>query len=534
MRNIAPSASDNGESLVVDFHTSSVLGKYPAKQHALRVVEQLDVKEGLIYLPGAVKALLEDSDMPVPFRQRRYFFYLSGVNEADCHLTYDIQQDELILWLPPIDPVRVVWVGRGSTVEEACDKYDIDESHYSRDLSKYIEEWIKSNPGKMYLLHASQSARPSNVHLLDKKRVDFGKLPRAMDYCRARKDPHEVGLIRKACNISSAAHTAVLRNLLHYTNEAQVEACFLEHCVAEDAKNQAYEIIAGSGSNGAILHYVKNDEDFGDSQFMVLDAGCEWDCYASDITRTIPLSGRWPSEEAKQIYDLVQTMQSSCITALRPGRRFLDLYFVAHSIAIQGLLKLGILHNGTFAEIWKAGTSRAFFPHGLGHHMGLEVHDVSERPITAARQNAGMAVPRPGFSGAKLERMSTTSDAGLAMIDMDDLTEIEQFDLTPELCLAPCDSESNLLEEGMVVTVEPGIYFNRFALEQLYLCNPTHSKYIDREMLERYMPVGGVRIEDDVLITRDHFEILTTAPKGEQALKIIRGEEPCREGVTLL
>lgn len=110
---------------------------------------------------------------------------------------------------------------------------------------------------------------------------------------------------------------------------------------------------------------------------MCLDAGAEWQGYASDVTRTFPLSGDWPSREAKQIYDLVQRMQTKCMDMLGPGKRFVDAQYLAHLVAIEGLLELGIFHNGSKEDIYAAGTSVAFFPHGLGHHMGLEVHDVS-------------------------------------------------------------------------------------------------------------------------------------------------------------
>jgi Xaa-Pro dipeptidase len=160
----------------------------------------------------------------------------------------------------------------------------------------------------------------------------------------------------------------------------------LDVCVSHQAKQQAYDPIAASGPNAGTLHYDANNEDFGNRQLMCLDAGCEYELYASDITRTFPLSHSWPSKEAANIYNLVERMQEACIKRLAPGVRYLDLHVLAHQIAIDGLLALGILHNGTKEEIYKAGTSRAFFPHGLGHHIGLEVHDVGQADLMSMRR----------------------------------------------------------------------------------------------------------------------------------------------------
>ncbi|KAL0259367.1 hypothetical protein SLS55_005103 [Diplodia seriata] len=463
---------------------ASPLDKYPAKQHARRVAEFLGVEKGLIYLPGSPTAYLEDSDQFVPFRQRRYFYYLSGVDEADCHLTYDIHSDFLTLYVPtPGSARKVYYNGRGSSPEEALEKYDIDAADYSYAVTGYVEFWMSQHPGNVYILHPDQAVVPGH----DKSpRVNYTRLQAAIDGARVRKDQHEIKLIRKANEISAKAHKNVLKNILAFKNEAQVEATFLDTCVAADAKHQAYEIIAASGENASTLHYIKNDEPFQDRPLMCLDAGCEWQCYASDVTRTFPLTGQWPSKEAKEIYDLVLDMQTECIDAIRPGARYLDIHYLAHRILILGLLELGIFHNGTPQEIFDAGTSLAFLPHGLGHHLGLEVHDVSDVPLMAA-----------------------TSGSVSPVVD-------------PEMCKAPVIPHHPALEEGMVVTVEPGIYFNRYALNAVYLSNPIHSKYINKKVLSRYLPVGGVRIEDDILVTDDGYENLTTAPKGEEMLRIIQ------------
>lgn len=309
----------------------------------------------------------------------------SSCNEPDCHLTYDIQHDTLALFIPRIDEKRVIWNGRGSTRAEALSKYDVDEVYYSDEITEYIADWYhrSCNRGKFFILHDSQGKQLNNTR---PGTIDFWSLQPAMNVARMIKDDHEIELIQKANDISSKAHRAVLSNILKFKNEAQVEGMFLDVCVSHQAKQQAYDPIAASGPNAGTLHYDANNEDFGDRQLMCLDAACEYELYASDITRTFPLSASWPSKEAHSIYKLVERMQEACISRLAPGVRYLDLHILAHQIAIDGLLTLGILYNGTREEIYKAGTSRAFFPHGLGHHVGLEVHDVGQAELMSVRR----------------------------------------------------------------------------------------------------------------------------------------------------
>ncbi|KAH9872322.1 hypothetical protein IAQ61_005157 [Plenodomus lingam] len=412
----------------------------------------------------------------------------AGSSTMSIQRTADVRCNTLTLFIPRIDPKRVIWNGRGSNPVEALARYDIHAAYFIDQLPTYLKTWAdhpRNQGAKIYALHPSQiPSSPVRVSCMDTTAL----MP-AMDMCRMIKDDHEIQLIRKANDISSQAHRGVLANILKFKNEAQVEGLFVDMCISMQAKEQAYDPIAASGPNAGTLHYDANNEDFEDRQLMCLDAGCEYELYASDITRTFPLAPSWPTQEAENIYKLVERMQEACIERLAPGVRYLDLHIRAHQIAIDGLLQLGIFHNGTREEIYKAGTSRAFFPHGLGHHIGLEVHDVGQADLMSVRR---------GKIVTQQVRACT--------------------------CHAPTDPQSSQLEAGMVVTVEPGIYFSDYALKQFYLPLPEHAKFINVEVLERYMPVGGVRIEDDILITSRGYENLTTAPKGEAMFDIIRGK----------
>jgi Xaa-Pro aminopeptidase len=281
-----------------------------------------------------------------------------------------------------------------------------------QELKRYTR-FSKKTP--MYILHDSQ--KPS-VPFFE---FDSTRLQKAMDVARVQKCPHEVSLIRKANEISASAHRAVLGSIFGMRNEAQIEAIFLATCIGKQAKEQAYGVIAASGTNASTLHYVDNNQSLVDGrQLVCLDAGCNWDCYASDVTRSFPISGQW-TKEGKQIHDLVTEMQDSCIEAIKPGVRFLDLHIKAHKIAVKGLLDIGIL-RGKEDEIYEAGTSLAFFPHGLGHHLGLEVHDVSgEEHILSLME------------GERCPVVPTNGNYGVV------------------------DGKIKGLQAGMVVTVEPGM-----------------------------------------------------------------------------
>lgn len=203
-------------------------------------------------------------------------------------------------------------------------------------------------------------------------------LKEAIEYSRAIKTEYEVALIQKASDISSAGHEAVMQKVKHAQNETELEAIFKGHCISKGSKNVAYDVIAASGRAAATLHYVRNDQPLAGKLNLLLDAGCELDCYASDITRTFPIGGKF-TPESRAIYDIVLKMQDDSISMLKEGVKWDDVHELAHRIAIDGLLALGIL-KGDKEDIFKSRTSVAFFPHGLGHYLGMDTHDTGGDP----------------------------------------------------------------------------------------------------------------------------------------------------------
>ena len=481
--------------------------------------------------PTSSTSRISNSDQLRPFRQDRYFYYLTGCNEPGCYVTYDIDRDNLTLWLPPVDLSHAFYDRLGSTLEEAMEKYDVDEAKYiiGRKRQSNLRALVKKhheNGGQCAFLNVSNDLIGKRLKTA-MRRQGKPALKRALNACRVIKDEHEINLVRKANELSAEAHTSILQNLSGLKTEAEVEAKYMETCLAGNAKQQSYGPICGAGTNAGQLHYLDNDQDFGKGQVLLVDAGAEWKCYSSDVTRTMPLNpknpGHWPSKEAEQVYECVAKIQEECIKQMRPGKKFMHIAWQSIHMTLDALLGLRIL-KGEKMEIFHAGTMLAFYPYGLGHHMGLEVHE----PGPAPEANKGKKSKDQRFPKIQRVYKAFANKNGSQYQSKVRSKDLKQFSIDPTQCLAPNTTSSPPLAPGMVVTIEPGIYFNKFVLDTFYLNDPVHSKVIDKEVLKRYMPVGGVRIEDDILITKDGCENLTTAPKGEEMLKIIReGRKDC-------
>ncbi|KAI0006871.1 peptidase M24, structural domain-containing protein [Xylariaceae sp. FL0662B] len=461
---------------MADIDFAAVLkGKYPAKAHAKRVVEYIHNNipdaTGILYLEGRVDKLLEDSDEPVPFRQRRAFMYLTGVNLPDCALIYDIATDHSTLFIPPIDPDSVIWSGLLLTPDEALAKYDVDAVLPSTELNPTL---VRAGSASTSTVFAIADRVSDGVTFLEFDNKDFTILGEAIEECRVIKDEYEIALIKKANEVSAVAHKAVLERVKNAKNEYELEGLFVGTCMSQGAKEQAYPSIVASGRSAATLHYVHNDKPLAGKDLLLLDAGAEWSCYAADITRTFPISGRF-TEESRAIYEIVLQMQRDCIAMLKEGVSWDEVHLQAHRIAIDGLLSLGVL-KGDREEILAARTSTAFLPHGLGHYLGMDTHDTGGHP--------NYQDPDSLFRYLRVRRK---------------------------------------LPAGSVITVEPGIYFCEFIIRP-YLNDPKHAKFIDEKVLDKYWDVGGVRIEDNLLITKTGSVNLTDAVKDPDELeKIVSG-----------
>lgn len=448
---------------------TSIPDKYPAKAHALRVAKILGpaFKNSTILLTSTLSVLYPNTDMSAPFRQDRDFNYLTGAFDLNKALvTYKISADKLTLWLPPIDEDDVMWSGMPLSVNGALQKYDVDEVRYiGPELTLYLSEVTTENNANIITLkdvnHSHEFITTTTTTAGNKSAVVVeSKLREAISEARAFKDAYEIQLMRKAAEISDNSHRAVMSALPIEKNEGHIHAEFVYHSMRQGSKYQAYDPICCSGTDCGTLHYTRNDQELDEKLLVLIDAGAEWQAYASDVTRVFPISGEW-TPKARTIYTTVLQMQEQAMKRCAPGVSWDSLHLLCHEILVAKFLDLGIFQNGTVDEIIAARTSVAFFPHGLGHMLGMDTHDTFG--------NANYDDPDPMYRYLRIRRD---------------------------------------LQEGFVVTVEPGIYFNKFLLEP-YLSDEKHAKFINQKVLDEYMSVGGVRIEDDILITATGYENFT-------------------------
>ncbi|XP_075216119.1 dipeptidase C isoform X2 [Lycorma delicatula] len=341
---------------------------------------------------------------------------------------------------------------------------------------------LKENTVSIRILNVLARWINTNIHSVNEDELlNIVNGFRSLEYCsegiykalesRVIKTPEEIEVIRYTNKISSEAHKVVMQKIHPGMYEYQGEAIFLEYCYyVGGARSEAYTCICGSGENAAILHYghagAPNDKRIEDGDLCLFDMGCKYAGYTSDITVTFPASGKF-TEDQKAIYNAVLIARTAVIENMKPGVSWVDMHRLAFKMMLTYLKKFGLL-VGDVDEMIEAGIGAILQPHGLGHLLGCDVHDVGGyldgHPTRPAE---------PGFNKLRTART---------------------------------------LLPGMVLTVEPGCYFNDVMLQKA-MKNPDQAKFFNAAVLERVKNVGSVRIEDDVLVTDCGAEILTDVPR---------------------
>ncbi len=391
------------------------------------------------------------ADVDHRHRVNSYLLYLTGWTEPNGVVAFYNNQSEWVsrLYVMPRDILRETWEGRRPGVEGALAGWPVDETVSRDDIAEDLAGLL-SNCNRVYHV----SSLDSEVDKIVETAYDEDELcdPRPiLDEMRLRKSEAEIALMQYAAEIGAIAHIEAMRNCKPSMGEWQMQA-ILEGCFVYHQSEWAYPSIVGSGDNATILHYGENSDKMSDGEVVLIDAGCEVDGYACDITRSFPVNGKF-TDDQRAIYDLVLKSQLAAIDAVKVGAPYSSPHQAVCEVLAQGLINLGILEGPLEDALGEDGV-RQFFMHGTGHWLGLDVHDVGGT------------------------RMS------------DDEAKLE-------------------FEPGMVVTIEPGLYFGAWR--------------DDITIDERWGGIG-IRIEDDVLVTEDGPIILTAScPKSVEEIEALVG-----------
>ncbi|MDP7312403.1 MAG: aminopeptidase P N-terminal domain-containing protein [Candidatus Thalassarchaeaceae archaeon] len=403
---------------------------------------------------------IRSADVEYPYRASSDMLYFSGWDSP--HAIFCIcngsKGAHTTLFVPPRDTEREIWTGLRLGTDGAKKKYPIDNALSIDEIESELPKLI-SNYSSVYHQSGSSSVVDQIVEqtlLESRKEEDDSDLTKIYDprdiisEMRLRKSNYEIELMRYSCKIASAAHVEAMMRAKSGMPEYQLQA-IIEGCFIYNGSQWSYPSIVGGGDNGTILHYSENDSVINDGDLVLIDAGCEVKGYASDITRTWPINGKF-TEPQRLLYQLVLDSQIAAIEACKPGATFEAPNNAAREVLAWGLLELGIITGPTLEEANSPEQLGVFFMHRTSHWIGLDVHDVGVYTV---------------------------------------------------------DEEPRLLEPGMVLTIEPGLYFGAW--------RP------DIEIDDKWAGIG-IRIEDDVLITESGYEVLTDdCPKTIQQLEAIIG-----------
>ena len=397
-------------------------------------------------LPSAPMAR-RNRDAFYRYRPDSDFYYLTGFPEPNAVVVLipGRKQAEYILFCQERDPEKEVWDGSRYGQEGAKQAFSAEDSFPIGDLDEILPRMLEQSERVFYAMGCSTELDKRMSEWIsgirEKSRagvqgpLEFVALDHYLHDMRLYKSRSEIKIMRDAAKISAKAHMRAMKACRPGLGEWQIEAELVHACGVAGARDQAYSPIVGGGANGCVLHYIENRDELRDGDLLLIDAGCELDCYASDITRTFPVNGRF-SPPQRALYELVLKAQLAAIDKVRPGNHWNDPHLAAVRVITRGLVELGIL-KGQVPALIKNEAYKRFYMHRTGHWLGMDVHDVGDYKV---------------------------------------------------------DGNWRLLEPGMALTVEPGLYI------------PGGS----RGVAKKWWNIG-IRIEDDVLVTRGEPDVLSAA-----------------------
>ena len=403
--------------------------------------------KGNIAIVNSAPEQVRNRDIEFPYRQDSDFFYLTGFNEPEAIAVFlpGRKQGEYILFCREFDSEKALWTGAFTGLKGARETYGADDAFPIDDLDDILPGMLENRERVYYPMGRDPEFDQTLMVWVNQLRaqarsgtnppIEFVSLDHILHDMRLFKSSAEVRVMQKAANISALAHKRAMQKCKPGMYEYQIEAEILHEFMHHGLKSAAYPSIVAGGVNACVLHYTANAHQLKDGDLLLIDAGVELENYASDITRTFPVNGRF-SEPQRLLYELVLDAQAAAIEKVKPDNHWNEPHEAAVNVLTKGLVKLGLL-KGRVPKLIKDEAYKPFYMHRTGHWLGMDVHDVGDYKI---------------------------------------------------------DGQWRVLEPGMALTVEPGLYIPKNC----------------RTVASQWRGIG-IRIEDDLLVTKTGNKILSSA-----------------------
>ena len=377
--------------------SKSPMSQLPLSDYAKhRAAFMAKMPNNSIALFPAASELTRSNDTEYAFCQNKNFFYLTGFNEPDALLVLlknEQGQNKSILFSLPKDALHEIWQGRRIGQIKAVQDYGVDESFEVTDVDNLLPDYLDGKSQVLFGFSDHDFAAQvftwlkqvkSSVRQGAKTPQHLADADPIVAELRLIKTENELALMRQANHISGLAHQRAMQKCQVGKFEYQMEAEILHEFARHGARHPAYASIVAGGDNANILHYTDNSDVLKNNELLLIDAGAELSGYAADITRTFPVNGQFTAEQ-KAIYQLVLDAKNLAINAIKPGMSFAKLNVLTNAFLTQGLVGLGII-EGDLTELISDKKVKEYFIHGLGHWLGLDVHDVGDYHINTDRE----------------------------------------------------------------------------------------------------------------------------------------------------
>lgn len=416
------------------------------------------IGKGNIAIIASASSAVRNRDVHYPFRQDSDFYYLTGFNEADALAVFipGREQGEYVLFCREYDATKALWEGAHAGLEGATTHYGADDAFPIDDLDEILPGMLENKAKVFYPMGKNGELDHKLLdwinHIRKQSRSgvtapgELVSLEHILHEMRLFKSAEEIKLMRRAAEISAQAHVRAMQYCQPGVHEFEIEAELIHQFMRSGLRAVAYPSIVAGGKNACVLHYTENADKLRKGDLLLIDAGAECDHYAADITRTFPVSGKF-TEPQRLLYQLVLDAQEAALAEIAPGIAWNKAHEASVEVLTKGLVELGLL-KGRVKKLIKEEKYKQFYMHRIGHWLGMDVHDVGDYKIK---------------------------------------------------------DEWRLLEPGMVLTVEPGLYVAA-----------------DCQTVDKQWRGIGIRIEDDVLVTADGHEVLTAlVPKSIEAIEAV-------------